>query len=70
MTTPEEAWSEIRRTINMSWLAEQFNLTPAAVAAWTRAPAERVVEIEHLTGIARERLRPDLYPRPEPWSAL
>lgn len=70
MTTPEEAWSEIRRTINMSQLAEDLKLTPAAVAAWIRAPAERVVDIERLTGIARERLRPDLYRRPEPWSAL
>jgi DNA-binding transcriptional regulator YdaS (Cro superfamily) len=29
-----------------------------------RIPADRIIEIEALTGVARERLRPDLYRLP------
>ena len=44
-------------------LARGLGLTRAAVLKWERVPAERVVEIERITGIAREKLRPDLYAR-------
>lgn len=66
MKTPEEAWKESRGGINLSWLAEQIGLTPAAVSAWSKVPAERVVRISNLLGVPRERLRPDLYQ--DPWS--
>lgn len=39
------------------------------VSAWLvleRPPAERVLDIERVTGVARWRLRPDLYPSEEP----
>jgi DNA-binding transcriptional regulator YdaS (Cro superfamily) len=48
-------------------LARLLGLTHPAIQHWERVPAERVIEIEALTGIARERLRPDLYRlRPKP----
>lgn len=43
--------------------ARLVELSVNAVYAWKRVPAERVVEIEGLTNIPRERLRPDLYAR-------
>lgn len=45
-------------------LARGLGITHAAVRQWgDRIPAERVVEVERLTGIPREALRPDLYRR-------
>lgn len=50
-----------------SALARQLKITPQAVSQWPRVPAERVVEVERITGIPREELRPDLYrPAPNP----
>jgi DNA-binding transcriptional regulator YdaS (Cro superfamily) len=45
-------------------LARLLGITHQAVLAWKKVPAERLLEIEKLTGIARERLRPDLYRLP------
>jgi DNA-binding transcriptional regulator YdaS (Cro superfamily) len=42
-------------------LSLALGLSRAAVSQWRRVPAERVVEVERLTGIPREQLRPDLY---------
>lgn len=44
-------------------LGDALGVSYQAVQSWrrNRIPAERVLEIEHLTGIPRERLRPDLY---------
>jgi DNA-binding transcriptional regulator YdaS (Cro superfamily) len=32
-----------------------------SIQLWERVPAEKVVLVEEKTGVARERLRPDLY---------
>jgi DNA-binding transcriptional regulator YdaS (Cro superfamily) len=42
-------------------VAHGLGLTRASVVKWQRVPAERVVEIERISGIPREKLRPDLY---------
>lgn len=42
-------------------VARDLGLTRSAVAMWDRVPAERVVEVERITGVPREQLRPDLY---------
>jgi DNA-binding transcriptional regulator YdaS (Cro superfamily) len=42
-------------------VAHGLGLTRAAVVKWRDIPAERVVEIERITGIPRELLRPDLF---------
>jgi DNA-binding transcriptional regulator YdaS (Cro superfamily) len=44
-------------------VAHGLGLTRASVVKWEKVPAERVVEIERITGISREELRPDLYNR-------
>ncbi|MFV3379641.1 transcriptional regulator [Pseudomonas sp. NY15354] len=52
-----------------SALARSLKVTPQAVqkmCATGRVPAERVLDIERLTGVHRSELRPDIYPdKPE-----
>lgn len=43
-------------------------VSPQAIAQWKRAPAERVLELERLTGVSRHALRPDVF-GPEPAEA-
>lgn len=45
-------------------LAGLCKVTYQAVQKWQsgRLPAERVLEIEKVTGVSRHELRPDLYP--------
>ncbi len=52
----------IGRAGGVAALARAIGATPQAVSQWRRAPAARAIEIERLTGVSRERLRPDLYP--------
>jgi DNA-binding transcriptional regulator YdaS (Cro superfamily) len=42
-------------------LARLVGVSQQTVSRWQRIPAERVLQIEELTGVAREHLRPDLY---------
>lgn len=48
-------------------LADALSVSYEAVRQWTdrRVPAERVLDIERLTGgqVTRHELRPDLYPQ-------
>ena len=50
---------------SMRKLAHMLDLHHHAVQQWVRArvPADRIVEIERITGVPREELRPDLYRR-------
>jgi DNA-binding transcriptional regulator YdaS (Cro superfamily) len=48
---------------NKLTLSKRLGISHQAVAQWTRAPAERVLQLEKLTGVSRHDLRPDLYPR-------
>jgi len=42
-------------------LAASLGITRHAVYQWDEVPAERVVEVERLTGVSRGDLRPDLF---------
>jgi DNA-binding transcriptional regulator YdaS (Cro superfamily) len=55
----------IRRCGSRRQFAFKLGMSSQAVACWSRAPAERVVQIEAVTGVARYLLRPDLYQAPE-----
>ena len=44
-------------------LAARLGLTPQAVSDWNRVPVNRCTEVERVTGIPRERLRPDIFGR-------
>jgi len=37
-------------------------ITPQAISQWRRVPAERVLDVERVTGVGRHELRPDIYP--------
>jgi hypothetical protein len=47
-------------------IARETSVTHGAVSQWlrTRVPAERVLDVERVTGIDRGLIRPDLYPPP------
>jgi DNA-binding transcriptional regulator YdaS (Cro superfamily) len=44
-------------------LADRLGISRQAISHWTRVPSKRIVDIERLTGVDREVLRPDLYRR-------
>ena len=48
---------------SMSNLAHLLNIAPQAIAQWDIIPIQRVLEIERITKVDRERLRPDMFKR-------
>jgi len=50
----------------VSELARRIGISQPSVSNWDKVPAERVLAVEAATGIARVRLRPDLYRSPGP----
>jgi DNA-binding transcriptional regulator YdaS (Cro superfamily) len=42
-------------------LAELLGTSHVAILSWGRIPSHRIIQIERVTGIPREELRPDLY---------
>lgn len=40
------------------------DITSQAVSQWKRVPAERVLDVERVTGVSRHKLRPDIYGKP------
>lgn len=46
-------------------LAKLLGIRSQAISQWKRVPAERVLEVERVTGVSRHELRPDIYPVPE-----
>jgi TorA maturation chaperone TorD len=45
----------------VSELARRIGISQPSVSNWMKVPAERVVAVEAVTGVARSTLRPDLY---------
>lgn len=47
-------------------LSRELGIKHTAMYSWKRVPAERVADIERVTGISRHELRPDIFgPAPE-----
>lgn len=46
-------------------LARELNVKHQTFYSWKRVPAERVLDMERITGVPRHELRPDLYPAPD-----
>jgi len=42
-------------------LSVALGLSRAAVSQWHRVPVDRLDDVERLTGIPREQLRPDIF---------
>jgi len=53
------------RGLKLIDVSRGLGVDKATVSRWAqkRIPAERVLDIERLTGIPRHDLRPDLYPK-------
>lgn len=45
-------------------LAEQLRITRSAIHQWKQVPANRVLEVERITGVSRYALRPDIFGKP------
>lgn len=48
-------------------IGKHLGISREAVWGWWRrgaVPAERVIEVEQITGISRHLIRPDIYPAP------
>jgi TorA maturation chaperone TorD len=52
----------IRKAGGVGPLAQALGLTRTMLSNWESIPAEHVLDVEALTGVARTVLRPDLYP--------
>ena len=44
-------------------LAVLLGIHPSSVLKWHRVPIGRVLQVEEVTGVPREKLRPELYRR-------
>lgn len=51
----------IRAAGGVTELARRIGISQPSVSNWSRVPANRVVAVETATGVARTKLRPDLY---------
>jgi len=51
----------IRAAGGVTELARRVGISQPSVSNWTRVPAERVLTVEAVTGVARAILRPDLF---------
>lgn len=47
---------------NKSELARRLGVKVQSIQQWKRIPAERVLDVERVTGVPRHELRPDIYP--------
>ncbi len=60
--------SLFRKAGGVALVARQIGVPLGTVSAWctrNKVPAERVLEVERITGISRHELRADLYPKEE-----
>jgi DNA-binding transcriptional regulator YdaS (Cro superfamily) len=53
----------IKAAGSMRKLAKLLGIRQQSVCKWKKIPAHHILEIERLTGVPREELRPDLYRR-------
>jgi TorA maturation chaperone TorD len=51
----------IRAVGGVGALAQKIGISQPSVSNWARVPADRVISVEAVTGVARDVLRPDLY---------
>lgn len=51
----------LKATTNISKLAADLGISRIAIYHWKKVPAKWLIEIEKITGIPRQELRPELY---------
>ena len=42
-------------------IASELGITPQAINGWSRVPANRVIDVERITGVPRHVQRPDVF---------
>jgi Bacterial toxin YdaS len=61
----DEANAALREAVRVAGgnraLGRLIGISGQAIRQWERVPAERVAAVANATGVARQRLRPDLY---------
>lgn len=70
MTMPDPVQLAAEKAGGIVKLSLALGLSRGACSQWHRIPAERVIEVERLTGIPREILRPDLYPVQQSYTSV
>ena len=46
---------------SLTSLARMLKITPQSIQKWNRVPRKRILQIEKLTGVPREKLARELY---------
>lgn len=60
---PADALGEaVQKAGGVCALARALGVKHPSVIKWRRVPANRVLDVERISGVPRTRLRPDLYP--------
>ena len=63
--SPEQALAEASRRVgSRAALARALGVSKQAALVWTTTPSRHVWAIARLSGVSREALRPDLFPKP------
>ena len=55
-----QAWLKAERG-RLARLADGLRIEHTSIYSWKKVPAERVANVESLTGISRHDLRPDIF---------
>lgn len=50
--------------VGLRELSRRLGLSPNSVIKWRKVPDHRLVDVERVTGVPREVLRPELYRKP------
>ena len=50
-----------QRPGRLALLAKELGVSKSAIYQWETTPINRVLEVERITGIPREKLRPDFF---------
>lgn len=61
MTNQDIVAMAVAKAGGMHALARALGIKFQSIQKWKKIPAERIVAVEAVTGIPREKLRPDLY---------
>jgi DNA-binding transcriptional regulator YdaS (Cro superfamily) len=51
----------IKAAGSASAIARHLGITPQAVLQWRTVPADKVLEVEKISGVSRHLLRPDVF---------
>lgn len=70
---PMDAFLTYLKTTTQKELADKLGCHPSAISQWitnNQIPAERLFQLERITGISPRALRPDLFIEPKPTAEL